>query len=194
MVEFIEETHQYLIDGILVPSVTQIVEKIFPDKYKGVPDYILKAKAEYGIQIHKFIEIIEIKKPKRPIAYLKKYYGMNFIQEESIKQYLEIKRQFNIEVLEVEKIVFYKNLYCGKLDIKAKVNGKKAIIDVKATSEIDKDYVSWQNSYYELADGPVEELYCLWLPKGHLGGLFQVKRIEEKELLEVVYEKFYRNC
>ena len=186
MVEFIEETHQYLIDGILVPSVTQILEKVFPDKYKNVPSYILKAKAEYGTQIHKFIEIIETKKPKRPIAYLKKYYGMDFIQEESIRQYLEIKKKYNIEILEVEKIVFYKNLYCGKLDIKARVNGKKAIIDVKTTFEKDDLYVSWQDSYYELADEPVEELYCLWLPKGHLGGLYQVERIDKKVLLEVL--------
>ena len=186
MVEFIEETHQYLINGILVPSVTQILEKVFPDKYKDVPKCVLEAKANYGTQIHKFIEIIETKKPKRPITYLKKYYNMGFIQEESIKQYLEIKKLFNIEVLEVEKIVSYKNLYCGKLDIKAKVNGKKALIDIKTTSERDELYVSWQDSYYELADEPVEELYCLWLPKGHLGGLYQVERIDKKILLEVL--------
>ena len=111
---------------------------------------------------------------------------MDFIQEESIKQYLELKKHFNIEVLEVEKVVFYKNLYCGKLDIKAKVNGKKAIIDIKTTSQRDENYVSWQNSYYELADEPVEELYCLWLPKGHLGGLYRVERIDKKVLLEVL--------
>ena len=104
-------------------------------------------------------------------------------QEESIRQYLEILKEFNIEILESEKIVAYKDLYAGTLDIKAKINGKTAIIDIKTTVELDKNWVSWQNSYYELADEPVEELYVLWLPKGHLGRIEKVERIDKERLL-----------
>lgn len=183
MVEFIEETHQYLINGILVPSVTQILEKVFSDKYIGIPKAILEAKAKYGTKVHKCIEIIETNKPKRPLAYLKRYYNIDYFQEESIKQYLAIKKQYKIEVLESEKVVAYEDKYCGTLDMKARVNGKIAIIDIKTTAKLDKEYVAYQNSYYELADNPVEELYCLWLPKGHLGGLYQVERIDKERLL-----------
>lgn len=186
MIEFIEEEHIYLIDGVIVPSVTQILEKVFPHKYEGIPTEILNKKAEYGTKVHKLIEILETKKPKRPIAYLKRYYDMDYIQEESIRQYLKIKEQYNIEVLESEKVVAYKDKYCGTLDMKATVNGKTAIIDIKTTAQLDKDYVGWQNSYYELADGPVEELYCLWLPKKHLGKLEQVDRIPQEKLLEMI--------
>ena len=48
MVEFLEKEHIYLVDGVIVPSVTQILEKIFPDKYKGIPEDILQRKASYG--------------------------------------------------------------------------------------------------------------------------------------------------
>ncbi len=184
-VEFIEETHQYLVNGVLVPSVTQILNQVFPDKYGGIPQKILDEKSVYGTELHKYIEVIERKKPRRPLVYIKRYFSPNIYQEESLKEYLRIKQEFNIEVLEVEKIVFYKNLYGGTLDIKALVNGKKAIIDVKTTAELDRDYVAWQTSYYELADEEVEEHYCLWLPKGHLGKLEKVERIEKNLLLEV---------
>ena len=189
MIEFIEEIHQYLVDGILVPSVTQILKKIFPTKYENVDKKILDEKSQYGTKLHKCIEIIEKKKPKRPIAYCKKYIGINIYQEESLKQYLKIKEQYNIKVLESEKKVQYKGLYGGTLDIKGEVNGCKALIDIKTTYELDKEYVSWQNSYYELADEPVDDLYCLWLPKGHLGGLYKVDRKKKKKLLQVIEEE-----
>ena len=192
MVEFIEDGHIYLIDGVIVPSVTQILHKVFPEKYEGIPKEVLNAKAVYGTDVHKYIEIINKKKPKRPLAYIKRYCHPDMYQEESIRQYLEILQEYNIEILESEKIVSYENLYGGTLDIKAKVNGKLAIIDIKTTSELDKEWVSWQNSYYELADEPVEALYVLWLPKGHLGRLEKVERVDKERLLS--YAKGFRRC
>ena len=192
MVEFIEEGHIYIVDGVIVPSVTQILHKVFPEKYEGIPKEVLNAKAVYGTDVHKYIEIINKKKPKRPLAYIKRYCHPDMYQEESIRQYLEILQEYNIEILESEKIVSYENLYGGTLDIKAKVNGKLAIIDIKTTSELDKEWVSWQNSYYELADEPVEALYVLWLPKGHLGRLEKVERVDKERLLS--YAKGFRRC
>lgn len=185
MIEFIEDIHTYVKGGIILKSVTQILQELFPDKYDSVPKKVLNNKAQYGTELHKFIEIIEKKKPKRPLAYIKRYYKPNMYQEESLRQYLKIKEKFNIEVLDSEKIVSYKYLYAGTLDIKARVDGKLAIIDIKTTATLDELWVSWQNSLYELADSPVDELYCLWLPKGHLGKLAKVERID-KELLKLV--------
>ena len=65
MLEFIEETHTYLLDGKIIPSATQLLKEIFPLKYDNVPINILEKKSEYGTQVHKFIEIIEKKKPKK---------------------------------------------------------------------------------------------------------------------------------
>ena len=61
MLEFIEETHTYLLDGKIIPSATQLLKEIFPLKYDNVPINILEKKSEYGTQVHKFIEIIEKK-------------------------------------------------------------------------------------------------------------------------------------
>ena len=185
-IEFIEKEHIYLIDGIIVPSVTQLLKKLFPCKYENIPEKILEDKSIYGIELHKFIEIIEKKKPKNPLGYIKRYYNPTIYQEESIKDYLKIKEKYAIEITDSEKRIHYKNKYGGTLDLKGYVNGKSAIIDIKTTYELDKVYVAWQNSMYELADGMVDELYCMWLPKGRLGKLVKLERIEKDFILAII--------
>lgn len=187
--EFDEKTHTYIKNGIILKSVTQILQELFPLKYDNVPKEVLQNKANYGTELHKFIEIIEKKKPKKPLAYIKRYYKPNIYQEESLKEYLRLKKEYNIEVLESEKRVVYKNYYAGTLDIKGLVNNESAIIDVKTTYELDDVYVSFQDSLYEMADEPVKKLYCLWLPKGHRGKLVEVKRINKKVLKKLIGEK-----
>ena len=59
MIEFIEEGHIYLKDGIIVPSVSEILHHIFPDKYKGIPNWVMEKKAEYGTKVHYAIECLE---------------------------------------------------------------------------------------------------------------------------------------
>ena len=189
MLEFIEETHTYLLDGKIIPSATQLLKEIFPLKYENVPIDILNKKSEYGTQFHKFIEIIEKKKPKRPLAYIKKYYKPNIYQEESLKDYLKIKEKYNIVITDSEKKVHYLDKYAGTLDLKGYVNNKSAIIDVKTTYELDEVYVAWQNSLYELADGKVDELYCLWLPKGRMGKLIKLEKIDKNLLLSIIEQE-----
>ena len=184
--EFDEETHTYIKNGIILKSVTQILQELFPLKYENVPKKILEDKSIYGTELHKFIEIIEKKRPKKPLAYIKRYYKPNIYQEESLKDYLKIKDKYKIEITDSEKKISYKYLYAGTLDLKGYVNGKSAIIDIKTTYELDELYVSWQNSLYELADGKVDELYCLWLPKGRLGKLVKLERIDKNYLLAIL--------
>lgn len=184
--EFDEKTHTYVKNGIILKSVTQILQELFPLKYENVPKKILEDKSIYGTELHKFIEIIEKKKPKKPLAYIKRYYKPNIYQEESLIDYLKIKDKYKIEITDSEKKISYKYLYAGTLDLKGYVNGKSAIIDIKTTYELDELYVSWQNSLYELADGKVDELYCLWLPKGRLGKLVKLERIDKNYLLAII--------
>ena len=60
MLEFLEDEHIYLCEGIIVPSVTQILELIFPDKYKNVDKKILNKKAQFGTQGHAIIEHLDL--------------------------------------------------------------------------------------------------------------------------------------
>ena len=82
MIEFIEDGHIYLKDGIIVPSVSEIIEFIFPNKYKNIPKWILDKKAEYGTKVHYAIECLEQGK---------EIPELNLYQELSLEEYKYIK-------------------------------------------------------------------------------------------------------
>lgn len=181
MIEFIEDGHIYLKDGIIIPSVSEILKYIFPNKYKNVPSYILKKKAEYGTRVHLAIQLLEEQDVK---------IKLNPNQRASLLQYLDLKKEYQIKVIEQEIIVSYEYKYAGRLDMIAYVNEELSLIDIKTTSEFDEEYLSYQLSYYELAYGKkFKKLYCLWLPKNKIGKLIEVKRKEKKELLKKIKEK-----
>lgn len=57
MVKFIESSHTYLNDdGVIIPSVTQLLSWKFGSGYDNVPEDVLKAKAQYGTRIHAMVE------------------------------------------------------------------------------------------------------------------------------------------
>ena len=180
MIEFLEREHLYLVDGVITPSVSEILKFIFPEKYKGVPTNILNAKADYGSVVHEAIEKIENDEelPK-----------LDYIQEASIKQYFKLKEKYNIAVLEQEKMVNYQGRYAGRFDMIASINGLTSLCDIKTTATLDKEYLSWQLSFYELATGKrFEKLYAIWLPKKELGKLVEIKRKSKEELLKKLEE------
>lgn len=180
MIEFIEDGHIYLKDGIIVPSVSEILTFIFPDKYKGIPNWILENKAKYGTTVHYSVECLESNKelPK-----------LNLYQELSLGEYKKIKEKYNIKVIAQEEMVSYKYDYAGRLDMVAYVKGKASLVDIKTTAYLDKESLSWQLSLYELAYGKkFSKLYCLWLPKGGTGQLVEIERKTKKEILKKLEE------
>ena len=191
MIEFIEETHQYVLDGILVPSVSEILHFIFPDKYKGVNKEILNKKAEYGTKVHEAIEMYEIniqimtlEEAFNTTVFSKK---LNYIQEASLRQYIKLKRENNIYVITQEQMIHYEDLYAGRFDMIAKINGKTCLCDIKTTAELDMEYLSWQLSFYELATGnKFDDLYAIWLPKKELGQLVKIQRKSEEDLKQII--------
>ena len=186
MIEFIEEEHLYLVDGIIVPSVTQILGMIFPDKYKNVDKEILKKKAEFGTLGHSIIEHINI---NDDIAFNSILNGQNEELEHCIAEYIKLCKTFKIEPLEHEKKVCYKKLYAGTLDMIANVNGIESLIDIKFTYKLDKEYLSWQLGMYALALGKeFEKYYCVWLSKRKLGQLVEIVPKTKEEILKKLEE------
>ena len=187
MITFLDEPHIYLVDGIITPSVSEILHFIFPDKYKGVDKRILNRKAEYGTTIHESIEMYEanIQTMQLEDAFnvVIQAKDLNYIQEASLRQYVKLKREKKLMVLEQEQMIQYQRKYAGRFDMIANVNGALSLCDIKTTAQLDEEYLSWQLSYYELAMGKTfDKLYAIWLPKKGLGVLKEVER-KPKELL-----------
>lgn len=190
---FLEKPHIYLVNGVITPSVSEILHFIFPDKYKGIDKRILNKKAEYGTKIHESIEMYEanIKTMAIEEAFDVTVQAMelNYIQEASLRQYIKLKKENNIKVLSQEIMIEYERKYAGRFDMVADINNMISLCDIKTTAELDEEYLSWQLSYYELAIGKTfDKLYAIWLPKKGLGVLKEIKRKSKKELIEKLNE------
>lgn len=179
MLKFNSETHQYYFE---IPSVSQILRAtVFKDKYKNVPEHILQAAADFGTAIHDAIE-------RDNDIFL------DDIQKEKFKEYQEIKKEHNIKIVAQEQMVYFDGevKYAGRYDMLAEINGELTLIDVKTTYALDKEYISYQLSFYAMAlekmGYPPKKLAPIWLPKRKKGKLVYVERIPNERLLEVLRE------
>ena len=183
-IEFIEETHTYLVDGIIVPNISTIIgEVLFPNKYGGIPEYIMEQAREFGTNVHRAIETDDIT-------------WLTALEFSKYDEWLGLCLKHKIKPLKHEQIVFYKHegevIFIGTLDMVAKILNKLVLIDVKTTYNLDKNYLVWQLSFYALAyeqmyDTKLDGLSTVWLPKRKLGGYYELEgRKGLKEILEVV--------
>lgn len=181
-VEFIEDEHIYLINGIETPSVTQLLTRLFPTKYSNIPKHILKEAAEYGTRIHKAIENYE-----KGIEQ-----GLTIMEEVAIEEYKTIKQRHKLKALKTEQIVNFGKVYAGTYDILAKREKLKILIDTKTTAELDKEYLSWQLSLYNYAmrhKDKASELWCLWLPKKGAAEFVQIE-LKPDHVIEEFLKEF----
>ena len=187
MLEFIEPEHIYLKNGILVKSVTQILQLIFPDKYKNIDKRILNKKARFGTRGHSIIEHLNLDDTENVE---KTILGIdNKDLEICIREYVRLVKTFKITPLEQEIRVSYKYLYAGTLDMTADIDGKYSLCDIKFTAELDKEYLSWQLGMYALAKGvKFDKYYCIWLPKGKLGQLVEIIPKTKEEIIKKLKE------
>ena len=141
ILEYLDDTHTYLVDGVIVPSITQILKVKFGGKYDGVSSKTLEAAAEKGTAVHEAIE---------------NYCTMG---EESdlpeLKNFKFLQKQYGFDVLEneVPVILFMDEepVAAGRLDLVLEMNGEIGGADIKRTSVLDKEYLAYQLNLYRIA-------------------------------------------
>lgn len=140
MIRFEEETHRYFDGDKELISVTLLMAKhgLAPD-YSGVPEAVLRAKAERGSLIHKEIE-----------DYIKMG-EIGFTPEcELFADYIRITKT---QVTGSETIV-HNDICAGTVDLfLIDADGHSWIADIKTTAKIHWDAVSWQLSIYNALSG-----------------------------------------
>ena len=142
--EFDEDTHTYLVDGVIVPSVTQIVKKQFGKMYENVPPAVLKRASERGLAVHEAIE-----------TYCK---TGEKVEMEELDGFIRLVEQNKITVLANEvPVLFVKErpLFAGRLDMYIEKQGANdgdfAIADIKTTYRLDNSYLGYQLNLYRVA-------------------------------------------
>ena len=138
--EFIEETHTYIYDGVILPSITQILKTKFGKKYNGISKEILNKASQRGTEVHKAIEDYETKGSET--------------EHKELRNYKFLKKQFKFECLQNEiPVVLFKDdkpRAAGRIDLVLKEGNNVGIGDIKRTSTFDKEYVAYQTNLYRL--------------------------------------------
>ena len=139
--EYLDDIHQYLVDGICVPSITQCLKFKFGNKYASVDASTLQRASEKGTEAHRAIEEYcktgkESELPElRNFKFLQKQYGFTVIENE------------------VPVILSLENepICAGRLDMVLMMNDQIGLADIKRTSTLDKEYLAYQLNLYRIA-------------------------------------------
>lgn len=140
-IEYIDETHTYLVDGLILPSITQILKVKFKNKYDGVNQKVLNKASEKGTEVHEAIETLcktgEVKDLKE------------------VKNFMFLQKQYNFKVIDNEvPVILFKDdkpIACGRLDLVINIDNKIGLADIKRTSTLDKEYLAYQLNLYKIA-------------------------------------------
>lgn len=176
VLEFDNDTHTYIYNGIIVPSVTQLLKKKFSGMYDGISKGVLEKAAQRGTDIHKAIEdycVSGIETPMRELHDFK--FLMNY---------------YKFEVIENEKpiVLDLDGTYAGRFDMIVRFNDKLALCDIKTTSKLDKEYLAHQLNLYRIGAKQsygydIEELYGIHLRNG-TRKLVKIPIVDEERLKE----------
>lgn len=165
MLEFNETNHTYTFNGKVLISTTQLMRKhnLSPN-YDMVNPEVLQAKAKKGTLIHKEIE--------------------NFIKEnqlgftDELYEFQKYVKAHNLTSIKSETMVC-NDIVAGTIDLMFIENERPIIADIKTTSVVHKEAVSWQLSIYR------------YLYLSYVDG--NIVPVEESEYNDVVGQVFHFN-
>ena len=138
--EFLPETHTYLYDGVMLPSVSQILGTKYKNEYASVPPAVLNNAAQRGTAVHKAIE---------------NYNNSGYDDgSEAVRNFKFLQKQYGFEVLDSElPIVIFKDdmpIACGRLDMTMFIDGQIGIADIKTVSTLNKEKIAYQLNLYRI--------------------------------------------
>ena len=141
ILEYIDDIHTYIYDGIVLPSITQMLKVKFGNKYDGISSEVLERAAEQGTALHKAIEDFEKQGIESAVP--------------ELRNYKFLKRAYKFECIdnEVPVVLFQDDepIACGRLDLVIKEGDAIGLGDIKRTSALDKNYLAYQLNLYRIA-------------------------------------------
>lgn len=164
--QFIEETHTYLRDGQVVPSVTQILERAGLVCYDHIPRAILDHKAEVGTAAHAAAHYLD-----------EGDLELSTVDDE-VMPYLDAWMKFRSETKFTARAIEQRGIaavdgmeYGYTFDRDGLLDGRPTLLEIKCTAGVE---ISWgpQTAAYEMAlraaDGRVRQRVAVHLrPNGN---------------------------
>ena len=99
VLEYNDEHHLYICDGLEVPSVTQLLHRRFPKKYAGIPGAVLDKAARRGTMLHSAIETEE-RLLRGESADVNELRAALTVMYDEIRNYRFLKKAYQFQVLQ----------------------------------------------------------------------------------------------
>jgi hypothetical protein len=138
MIEFLADSHTYLVDGVIKPSVSEIIAPLTQAHYKDLNQEIVEKAGTRGSAIHKATEKID----------LGEEYEIEDKWKDYILQYKKFKALRKPKIIAVEQQLTNGD-YCGTIDRIFEINGEKWLIDIKSSAEVNRKLVDVQLGGYK---------------------------------------------
>lgn len=139
---FEEKRHQYRLDGVTIPSVSEIMTPLSTAQYKEVDPEILSKAAHRGTAVHTAIE-----------TYVK--FGMVDIEPEYewyFKAFQRWEQDTRPVAIGSECRVYHRLFrYAGTADLPVKFGNKRVLVDVKTSATVNKMLTGVQLEAYSMA-------------------------------------------
>lgn len=182
---FAEETHEYRLDGELIPSVTELLAPLTAKQYNAIPPDVLRTAAERGTDVHAACEAIDY--GLEPDTIYPDVFGF-------IAAYEQFLYDHDVEWYGIEEMgacVSERINFAGTIDRWGMVDGELAIVDIKTTAQPSieqKCAVCLQTLLYSFIiedkhDLVVGKRYALYLKKDGDYTLLDCNAFEQKEQL-----------
>lgn len=154
---FYDKGHIYELDGVAIPSVSEILRFMSREEYADINQYTLDNAADRGKAVHKaceeFLSSGECEVDIQYAGYMNAF--VKFTQDK------------HCECLHSE-IPLACTDFAGTIDLVARIDGELSIVDMKTVCAVKKTLVKAQlNAYKRLYEAnyeaTIERLYCLQL-------------------------------
>lgn len=131
MLTFREDIHEYRLSGVVLPSITQVLQITGIVDFSKVPPMILAASQQFGTACHKATELYDLG-------------TLDFATlDEALRPYLDnwiyFKEKYGFKPLIIEKPMasrIYR--FAGTPDRLGEIDGKQVIVEIKTSYELSK--------------------------------------------------------
>lgn len=176
---FREADHTYWLDGVELPSVSEITSYLPDDKFDDVDENILEVAADRGTEVHYLTTLIDngIDIDGEYPSNLQGYIGAYrlFLSEHDVSFFLTEQPIYSLA-----------ERYAGTPDRIGFVDGFVTVVDYKCVAQVNKPKVkiqtnAYKKAYEEMYGFAVERLLCLQLMPDGKYRLYEVA-IDDTEL------------
>jgi hypothetical protein len=156
--EYIAESHTYLLAGKRMPSVTEVLSIV--EAYANVPAHIMEAAADFGRNVHLACDL-----------YDRDELDMTTLDVElkaHVAAYADFLKSSGAIVIASELRVYHAELgYAGTPDKVMVLNGRVALPDIKCTAvvphTVGAQTAAYAKAYRQMHGGPDPARFCLHL-------------------------------